>query len=248
VLGLDTNLTAAAAETGLFAEHGMTAEGLTLPVAWDDPLFLPFDWGYFAFVHDTSLADVPGDFEALGGIRCLHRHPGPEVFDAGPRPRDVGAGGLWRPRRRDLGGLADNIVTVTPGWSEAYGLFLDGEADMVLSYTTSPAYHLIAEEDPSKAAAAFAEGHYMQIEVAGILEGSDQPDLAREFLSFMLTEAFQAVIPTTNWMYPAALPVEALPDGFDTLITPTEALILSPGEAAAIRAGAIETWQSALSQ
>jgi thiamine transport system substrate-binding protein len=248
VLGLDTNLTAAAAQTGLFAEHGVTAEGLTLPVAWDDPLFLPFDWGYFAFVHDTSLADVPGDFEALGGIRCLNRHSGPEVFDAGARPRDVGAGSLWRPRRRDLGGLADNIVTVTPGWSEAYGLFLDGEADMVLSYTTSPAYHLIAEEDPSKAAAAFNEGHYMQIEVAGILEGSDQPDLAREFLSFMLTEAFQAVIPTTNWMYPAALSVEALPDGFDTLITPTEALILSPGDAAAIRAGAIETWQSALSQ
>jgi thiamine transport system substrate-binding protein len=124
------------------------------------------------------------------------------------------AGEIWA-------GLADNIVTVTPGWSEAYGLFLDGEADMVLSYTTSPAYHLIAEEDPSKAAAAFAEGHYMQIEVAGILEGSDQPELAREFLSFMLTEAFQSVIPTTNWMYPAALPVEALPDGFDTLITPT---------------------------
>jgi thiamine transport system substrate-binding protein len=50
VLGLDTNLTAAAAETGLFAPHGVTAEGLTLPVAWDDPVFLPFDWGYFAFV------------------------------------------------------------------------------------------------------------------------------------------------------------------------------------------------------
>ena len=133
------------------------------------------------------------------------------------------AGEIWE-------ALADNIVTVTPGWSDAYGLFLDGEADMVLSYTTSPAYHLIAEEDTTKAAAPFAEGHYMQIEVAGILEGSDQPDLAREFLEFMLTEAFQSVIPTTNWMYPAALPAEELPDGFDTLITPERALILSPEE------------------
>ena len=41
-------------------------------------------------------------------------------------------------------------MTVTKGWSEAYGLFLEGEADMVLSYTTSPAYHLIAEEDATK--------------------------------------------------------------------------------------------------
>ena len=49
VLGLDTNLTAAARDTGLFAPHGVTAD-LTLPVAWDDDTFLPFDWGYFAFV------------------------------------------------------------------------------------------------------------------------------------------------------------------------------------------------------
>ena len=50
-------------------------------------------------------------------------------------------------------GLSDNIVTVTPGWSEAYGLFTDGEVDMVLSFTTSPAYHLIAENVDTKAAA-----------------------------------------------------------------------------------------------
>lgn len=37
-------------------------------------------------------------------------------------------------------------VTVTKGWSEAYGLFLKGESDLVLSYTTSPAYHIIAEK------------------------------------------------------------------------------------------------------
>ncbi|MEO0786602.1 MAG: thiamine ABC transporter substrate-binding protein, partial [Pseudomonadota bacterium] len=40
VLGLDTNLTAAAAETGLFAPHGVTAE-YDLPIAFDDPLFVP---------------------------------------------------------------------------------------------------------------------------------------------------------------------------------------------------------------
>lgn len=34
--------------------------------------------------------------------------------------------------------LAKKTVTVTKGWSEAYGLFLKGEGDLVLSYTTSP--------------------------------------------------------------------------------------------------------------
>jgi thiamine transport system substrate-binding protein len=144
--------------------------------------------------------------------------------------------------------LSDNIVTVTPGWSEAYGLFLEGEADMVLSYTTSPAYHLIAEDDPTKAAAPFDEGHYMQVEVAGVLASSDQPELARAFLDFMLTDAVQTVIPTTNWMYPAAIPDGGLPDGFDTLITPDKALLLSPEEAETMRDAALEEWRAALSR
>jgi thiamine transport system substrate-binding protein len=248
VLGLDTNLTATAADTGLFAPHGIEPQGLTLPVAWEDPLFLPFDWGYFAFVHDTSLATVPDSFEALAASDTSIVIQDPRSSTPGlglllwvQQAYGARAGEIWE-------GLADNIVTVTPGWSEAYALFLDGEADMVLSYTTSPAYHLIAEEDPTKAAAAFDEGHYMQIEVAGILEGTDQPELAREFLAFMLTEAFQSVIPTTNWMYPAALPPEALPAGFETLIAPDRALIFDPAEAAEMRDAAIATWQDALSR
>ncbi len=62
---------------------------------------------------------------------------------------------------------------------------------MVLSYTTSPAYHLIAEDDDTKAAAPFTEGHYLQIEVAAKVASSDQPELADQFLEFMLSDAFQ---------------------------------------------------------
>jgi thiamine transport system substrate-binding protein len=247
VLGLDTNLTSAAAETGLFAEHGIDPSGLTIPVEWDDPRFLPFDWGYFAFVHDTALENVPSSFEELAASDV-------SIVIQDPRSSTPGLGlVMWVQHaygdRADeiWEGLADNVVTVTPGWSEAYGLFLEGEADMVLSYTTSPAYHLIAEDDPTKAAAPFEEGHYMQIEVAGMLESTDQPELARQFLEFMLTEDFQSVIPTTNWMYPAALPAEELPEGFETLVTPDRALIYGAGEAADIRDAAIDTWQSALS-
>jgi thiamine transport system substrate-binding protein len=134
-------------------------------------------------------------------------------------------------------GLADNIVTVTPGWSEAYGLFLEGEADMVLSYTTSPAYHLIAEDDPTKAAAPFAEGHYLQVEVAGKLASFRPAGARAAFLAFMLTDAFQSAIPTTNWMYPAVTPEAGLPEGFETLITPATALLLPPDEAEALRDG-----------
>ena len=162
----------------------------------------------------------------------------------------MGQSRLWRTKPPLKSGqeLADNIVTVTKGWSEAYGLFLEGEADMVLSYTTSPAYHLIAEEDPSKSAARFEEGHYMQVEVAAKLVGSDQPDLADQFLQFMVSDRFQNIIPTTNWMYPAVTPASGLPEGFETLITPEKSLLLSPDDAADMRDAALDEWLTALSR
>ncbi|WP_122074671.1 thiamine ABC transporter substrate binding subunit [Pseudophaeobacter sp. EL27] len=246
VLGLDTNLTAAAAATGLFAEHGVTAD-YSLPVTWKDATFAPYDWGYFAFVHNVDAA-VPADFKALGASDM-------KIVIQDPRSSTPGLGLLmWvKAAYGDeapaiWAGLADNVVTVTKGWSEAYGLFLEGEADMVLSYTTSPAYHLIAEEDGSKAAAAFDEGHYMQVEVAGILAGSDQPELAQDFMQFMVSDAFQSIIPTTNWMYPSVTPAGGLPEGFETMITPAKSLLLSADEAAAVRDGALDEWLDALSQ
>jgi len=246
VLGLDTNLTAAARETGLFAPHGVTAE-LDLPIAWTDAEFLPFDWGYFAFVGNageaqaTSLRDL-----AASDLKIVIQDPRSSTPGLGllmwvktAYPDE--AASIWAD-------LADNIVTVTSGWSEAYGMFLEGEADAVLSYTTSPAYHLIAEEDDSKVAWAFEEGHYMQVEVAGKVAGTDQPELADAFLAFMVSDAFQSVIPTTNWMYPAVTPTDGLPAGFETLMTPETSLLLSPEDAAAMRDGALEEWRTALSQ
>lgn len=247
VLGLDTNLTAAAAATGLFAPHGQEAPDLDLPVAWDDPVFLPFDWGYFAFVHDTgNLPNPPKNFRDLGesDVKILIQDPRSSTPGLGLLLWVKAAYGDEAPAI--WAGLQDNIVTVTKGWSEAYGLFLEGEADMVLSYTTSPAYHLIAEEDASKAAAPFEEGHYMQIEVAGAVATSDQPDLARDFLAFMLSDGFQSVIPTTNWMYPAVTPETGLPEGFETLISPATALIYPADEAEAVRDEALAEWLGAL--
>ena len=247
VLGLDTSLIAAATATQLFAPHGKNPT-TTLPVDFTDPTFLPFDWGWFAFVHDkTKVPEPPKSFEALAAsdLKIVIQDPRSSTPGLGlllwvKAAHGDQAATLWQD-------LSDNIVTVTPGWSEAYGLFLEGEADMVLSYTTSPAYHLIAESDDTKAAALFDEGHYMQIEVAGKLAATDQPALADQFLDFMLTDAFQSAIPQTNWMYPAVTPAAGLPDGFDTF-RPTKSLLLTPGEAQAARDAALAEWQAALSR
>ncbi|MGL6210027.1 MAG: thiamine ABC transporter substrate binding subunit [Paracoccaceae bacterium] len=247
VVGLDTSLTESARQSGLFAPHTLTLPH-DLPVPFQDAEFLPYDWGWFAFVHNKTLPNPPKSFTELAASDL-------KVVIQDPRSSTPGLGlVLWvkqayGPQAAEIWTtLADNILTVTPGWTEAYGMFLAGEADMVLSYTTSPAYHLIAETDDTKTAALFTEGHYLQIEVAGMLAASDQPDLARAFLTYLGGDAAQSVIPTTNWMYPAKTPAAGLPEGFNTLIQPTKSLLLSSTEAEAIRAEAIAEWQAALAQ
>lgn len=251
VLGLDTNITERAKASGLFAPFGFAAGSLDVPIEWTDETFLPYDWGYFAFVYDnTKLKDVPDSFEAL-----IAAPDNLKIVIQDPRSSTPGLGLLlwvktaYGDRAPEIWEkLAPKILTVTKGWSEAYGMFTSGEADMVLSYTTSPAYHIIAEDDNSKSAASFKEGHYMQIEVAGKLKSSDQPELADKFLQFMTSPAFQEIIPTTNWMYPAVFPQSGLPEGFETLITPVDSLIVAPEDSEKTREAALAEWLTALSR
>jgi thiamine transport system substrate-binding protein len=251
VLGLDTNLTARATATGLFAPLSRAPVKLDLPVVWDDPVFLPYDWGYFAFVYDnTKLTEVPTSFESLAAAPAALK-----IVIEDPRSSTPGLGLLmwvkaaYGDRAPEIwAGLQPHILTVTKGWSEAYGMFLNGEADMVLSYTTSPAYHRIAESDASKSAAVFDEGHYMQVEVAGKLKAAPQPELADRFLAFMLSPEFQSLIPATNWMYPAVMPEAGLPEGFDAPLDPAKALLFSASDAAAKRDSALDEWLTALSK
>ncbi len=245
VLGLDSNLVAQARASGLFAPHGLSP-ALDLPVEWADDTFLPFDWGWFAVVGRAD-GLRPRSFRELadGDATLVIQDPRSSTPGLGLVLWIEAAYGEEAPAIWEA--LRDNIVTVTPGWTEAYNLFLEGEADLVLSYTTSPAYHLIAEEDPGFVALPFEEGHYLQVEVAAKVASTDAPELADAFLAFLLTESFQGVVPTTNWMYPAVTPEAGLPEGFES-VRPSTTLFLPPEEAEARRGPAVEAWRTALSQ
>lgn len=229
ILGLDTATLGEGKATGLFTEHGLTLDGLDIPLDWADPIFVPVDYGYFAFVYDTEqLREPPTSFEELAALPSDFK-----IVIQDPRASTPGLGlilwikAVYGDRAAEIWeATAPNVLTVTNGWSESYDLFLAGEADMVLSYTTSPAYHVVAEDEHRYAAAKFEEGHYTQIEVAGILASSPNVDLAREFLAWLVTPEAQAVIPTTNWMYPVVEPEGGLAPGFEAMIDPSPALLL----------------------
>jgi thiamine transport system substrate-binding protein len=251
VLGLDTNLTAEAAATGLFGKHGLDLALAKTPIPWADDYFMPFDYAHFAVIYDSQvMKDPPKSLDEL-----VNGDPSQKIVLQDPRTSTPGLGFLlWM---KEVYGekssdawkkLSGRVLTVTPGWSEAYALFTKGEAPMVLSYTTSPAYHMIAENSDRYKAAAFAEGHYLQIEVAGLIDKSPRRELAQKFIAFMMGPGFQDQIPTNNWMFPAGQISAPLPAAFDTLVKPDKTLIYSPLEVDQNRRAWIDEWLNAMAK
>lgn len=249
VLGLDNSLIVDAQKTNLLKPHGVDLAILDIPFAWDDPTFLPFDYGYFAFIYDRErLANPPRSFQQL-----VEADDSLKILIQDPRSSTPGLGlilwvksiyaedafAVWRK-------LAQKIVTVTKSWTEAYGLFLDGEADMVLSYTTSPAYHMTVEGTDRYQAAAFSEGHGMQIEVAAQLKNAPHPALAQQFMKFIVSDGFQAAIPTGNWMYPIIPLADGVPVAFATLVQPTQHFVMPPRRIEANKSMWVEEFNRAL--
>lgn len=204
VLGMDNFLMPEAEKSGLFAPHQLATDKLALPTQWENPLFFPYDYSEYAFIYDnTKLTNPPKSLKELVERQDL------KVIYQDPRTSTVGRGLLlWinavygEQAVQAWQQLAKHTVTIGKGWSETYGVFLKGEADLVLSYTTSPLYHQWYEQDNRYTAAAFSEGHLAQIEVAAITQTAKQPALARQFLQFLQQPEAQQIIARHNIMKP----------------------------------------------
>ncbi len=224
VLGLDMNLFDLAEQSELFTSHKIKDINnlINLPLKWESNKFVPYNYGYFSFVYnEANLETPPKSMDEL--INATNTR----IVIQDPRTSTPGLGLLtWmKALYGDKAGdewkkLNKKIISVTKGWTDAYyNFFMAGEADMVLSYTTSPAAHIMFEERYDILATTFEEGNYITIEFAGILNNSQNKNLANKFLNFILSEEFQSVIPSTNIMYPV-INIKNLPEAFDKLNVP----------------------------
>ncbi len=59
VLGLDNNLLQAAQQTDLFSASQVDTSKLTVPGGWHNQTFVPYDYGYFAFVYNKDKLKNP---------------------------------------------------------------------------------------------------------------------------------------------------------------------------------------------
>ena len=177
---------------------------------------IPFDYGSFAFVYDTQAGiEIPTSLMDLTKEEYKDK-----VILIDPRTSSVGTGLLmWT--YNALGEdwvqwwktMSKNALTTASGWSSGYGLFTEGEAPLVISYTTSPVYHVMWEDTTRYQALLFTDGHEATIEAAGIIKGTKHREEAQAFINFLLTQA-QIDLANANSMYPVNGSIE-LPEAYD---------------------------------
>ena len=108
----------------------------------------------------------------------------------------------WQAYWKDL---LDNGAKVAAGWSDAYysDFTATGEGDypLVVSYSSSPS----AEDGRTSSILGTCTE---QVEYAGVLAEADNPDGAKAFIDFLLSQDFQETLPTEMYMYPVRDDVE----------------------------------------
>ena len=116
VLGLDSNLTHKAKMTGMFDNHSLDLQNLNISDRFEDEVFVPYDFGYFSFIYNSSkIQNPPTSFNELLNSKI-------SIIIQDPRTSTPGLGLLlWI--KKVYGDdaseiwekLNSNILTVTPG-------------------------------------------------------------------------------------------------------------------------------------
>ncbi len=144
--------------------------------------------------------------------------------------------------------MVKNQVHVSPDWTDAYYTLFSGSSgkgphDIVLSYATSPAAEVFYSEGKLKEppTSNLDIGAFEQVEFAGVLKGTKNPELAHRFIDFLLGPDFQKDIPTQMWVYPS-VDGTPLPDVFKFAAQPKTVFTLAPDQIDANRERWIEEW------
>ena len=232
IMGISDDQAAKAYESGLFEPYeSPVLSDIDDSLEFDSQhRLIPFDYGVFAFVWDSE-SDTPAP-ESLEDLKDpVYKD---KIILIDPRTSSVGLGLLlWTIDVYGEDGYLDwwkavkeNALTIADGWSSAYGLFTEGEAPLVISYTTSPVYHVMSENTTRYQALIFPEGHHSTIESIGLVATSQHKEEAKAFIDFILTEG-QKDTAIANSMYPVNSKTE-LPDAYDWAPVPETVFSMDP--------------------
>ncbi len=214
-VGVEVNDLGTARDNGVFQQLS-TEDVPNLDHVPDDLRFdpddrlIPYEHGFITLVYDSEQIDpanVPRTFEELTSEQYRD-----SIIVQDPRTSSPGLSFLlWTIAQRGSDGYTDywkqllpNVLTITQGWSEAFQLFSDGEAPMMVSFSTDHAFDVIVNDSDNLRVLTLDNQAYRTIFGMGVVRGTDQPELARQFLNVVLSEDVQSRLAETEWMIPAS--------------------------------------------
>ena len=210
----------------LFVPAELSNAGTVKPGLQFDPQgrAIPFDTGYVSLVYDETHGAY-GDFAAPETFEGLlaSDYEG-DLLAQNPTSSTTGRSFLLHTIKRFgedgyldyWADLQDNGVRVLDEWSSSYTAYSEGEAPMVVSYSTDQVYASRSDEDLARHQIRFLNDQgYANPEGMAIFEDADDPELARSFLEFMLRPDVQGEIAQRNVAFPATSTAD-LPESFAT--------------------------------
>ncbi len=138
-------------------------------------------------------------------------------------------------------------IDVQEGWSEAWAKWdSDPTRNIMVSYGTDPAYssqYTGGEPDVGIAPLHYNAKDYawLQVEGIGLVKNGPNPEIAKAFIEYCLTEAVQSHIALNQWMFPANGNVE-LPTSYDYAVHPDEITALNTLLSTSLIQSNLTTW------
>ena len=207
---------------------------------------IPYDTGYITLVYDGTTVDGPTDFDALTTAQYANK-----LITENAQQSDPGrAFLLWTILAKGEAGyldywraLLDNGVRVLSDWEPAYQAFTDGEAPMVVSYSTDQVYYHDSKAQLRRHQVGFLDGEgYANPEAMATFTDASNPKLAREFMSFVLTDRAQSAIAVRNVQFPAVKGVSPGAEFEKYAKEPPNPVTMSYDDLAGSVGGWVEDW------
>jgi thiamine transport system substrate-binding protein len=120
---------------------------------------------------------------------------------------------------------------------------------LVVSYGSSPPFEVLFATEPMTEAATgvVAETCFRQVEFAGVLRGTDNPDGARELIDFLVSERYQREVALNLFVFPVNPAVTLDPAFVQYATIPADPLTLEPAVIDANREDWIDRWTEIVS-
>ncbi|USZ67053.1 thiamine ABC transporter substrate-binding protein [Halorussus salilacus] len=168
---------------------------------------VPYDTGYISLVYDGTEVEDPETFDAL----TTDEYAGDLIVQNAQSAATGRAFLLWTIHNRGEENyldyweqLVDNDVRILGSWDDAYTAWDEGEAPMVVSYSTDQVYANREGADLDEHQVSFLDGQgYANPEGMARFADAPNPELAEAFMDFVLSAEAQGEIAMRNVQFPA---------------------------------------------